>query len=95
MNTNKSDNESHLLIQNQYFISENSLIQYIEWYALARISFVNCSFQNCRFNHFNARKGKFSNCHFEGCKITNSDMTRVEFYDTHFKNFELLSVDLA
>jgi uncharacterized protein YjbI with pentapeptide repeats len=110
MNTNKSDNESRLLIKNQYFLNENSLIQYIEWDALARISFVNCnfekvhllgkvfgscSFQNCTFNHFNARKGKFSSCHFEGCKITNSDMTRAEFYDTHFKNCEFLGVDLA
>ena len=110
MNTNKSDNESRLLIQNQYFLNESSLIQYIEWDALARISFVNCnfekvhllgkvfgscSFQNCTFNHFNARKGKFSSCHFEGYKITNSDMTRAEFYDTHFKNCEFLGVDLA
>lgn len=107
MNTNKS---SRLLIQNQYFLNENSLAQYIEWDALARISFVNCnfekvhllgkvfgscSFQNCTFNHFNARKGKFSSCHFEGCKIASSDMTRTEFYDTHFKNCEFLGVDLA
>src|SRR5210317_267304 len=84
MNTNKSNNESRLLIQNQYFLNENSLIQYIEWDALARISFVNCnfekvhllgkvfgscSFQNCTFNHFNARKGKFSSCHFDSCKL--------------------------
>jgi hypothetical protein len=40
MNTNKLDNESRLLIQNPYFLNENSLAQYIEWYALARISFV-------------------------------------------------------
>ena len=37
MSTNKSDNESRLLIQNQYFLNENSLAQYIEWDALARI----------------------------------------------------------
>jgi uncharacterized protein YjbI with pentapeptide repeats len=107
---NKSDNESRLLIQNQYFLNENSLIQYIEWDALARICFVNCnfekvhllgkvfgscSFQNCTFNHFNTRKGKFSSCHFEDCKITNSDMTKTEFYDTHFKNCKFLGVDLA
>ena len=80
MNTNKSDNESRLLIQNQYFINETSLAQYIEWDALPGISFVNCnfekvyllgtvfgscSFQNCTFKHFNARKSKFSGCHFE------------------------------
>ena len=110
MNTNKSDNDSRLLIQNQYFLNETSLAQYIEWDALARVFFVNCnfekvhllgkvfgscSFQNCTFNHFNARKAKFSSCHFEDCKITNSDMTRAEFYDTHFKNCEFLGVDLA
>lgn len=104
MNTNKSNNKSRLLIQNQYFLNETSLAQYIEWDALARVSFVNCnfekvfgscSFQNCTFNHFNARKTKFSSCHFEDCKITNSDVTRVEFYDTHFKNCEFLGVDLA
>ena len=110
MNTNKSDHESRLLIQNQYFLNENSLAQYIEWDALARISFVNCkfekvslggkvfgscSFQNCTFNHFYARKARFSNCHLEDCKITNSDMTRAEFYDTHLKNCEFLGVDLA
>ena len=110
MNTNKSDNESRRLIQNQHFLNENNLIQYIEWDALARISFINCnfekvhllgkvfgscSFQNCTFNYFSARKGKFSSCHFEDCKITNSDMTRAEFYDTHFKNCEFLGVDLA
>jgi uncharacterized protein YjbI with pentapeptide repeats len=110
MNKNKSDHESRLMIQNQHFSNENSLAQYIEWDALARISFVNCnfekvhllgkvfgscSFQNCTFNHFNARKAKFSSCHFEDCKITNSDMTRAEFYDTHFKNCEFLGVDLA
>ena len=110
MNTNKSDNESRLLIQNQYFLNETGLAQYIEWDALARVSLVNCnfekihllgkvfgscSFQNCTFNHFNARKAKFSSCHFEDCKIINSDMTRAEFYDTHFKNCEFLGVDLA
>ena len=95
MNTNKSDNESRLLIQNQYFLNENSLAQYIEWDALARISFVNYNFQNCTFKHFNARKAKFSSCHFEDCKITDSNMTRAEFYDTHFKNCEFLGVDLA
>lgn len=110
MNTNKSDNESRRQIQNQYFLNETSLAQYIKWDALARVSFVNCnfekvhllgkvfgscSFQNCTFNYFNARKTKFSSCSFEDCKITNSDMTRAEFYDTHFKNCEFLSVDLA
>lgn len=97
MNTDKSDNESRLLIQNQYFLNKNSLAQYVTWFA--RISFVNCnfekvdlggevfgscSFQNCTLNDFNARKGTFSNCHLEDCKITNSDMTRAEFYKTHF-----------
>jgi len=110
MNTNKSDNESRRLIQNQHFLYNNNLIQYIEWDALARIAFINCnfekvdllgnvfgtcSFQNCTFNYFNARKGIFSGCHLEDCKITNSDMTRAEFYDTHFKNCEFLGVDLA
>jgi uncharacterized protein YjbI with pentapeptide repeats len=110
MDKNKLDHESRLIIQNQHFSNENSLAQYVEWDALARISFVNCnfekvhllgkvfgscSFQNCTFNHFNARKAKFSSCHFEGCKITNSDMTRAEFYDTHFKNCQFLGVDLA
>jgi hypothetical protein len=42
MNTNKS---SRLLITNQYFLNENSLIHYIEWDALARIYFVNCNFE--------------------------------------------------
>ena len=110
MDTNKSSIESRRLIQNQDFLTENSLVQYIEWDALARVFFVNCSFekvhlvgkvfgscsfQNCTFNHFTARKAKFSNCHFEDCKLTNSDMTRAEFYDTHFKNCEFLAVDLA
>jgi uncharacterized protein YjbI with pentapeptide repeats len=110
MNNHKSDDESRLMIRDQQFLNENSLAQYIEWDALARISFVNCTFekvhlvrkvfgscnfQNCTFNHFNARKGRFSTCCFEDCKITYSDMTRVEFYDTHFKNCEFLGVDLA
>ncbi len=111
MNTNKSDNESRLLIQNQHFLNESSLAEYyIACEALARISFVNCNFedvnmigkgfgschfQNCTFNQFDTRKAKFSSCNFEGCKITNSDMTRAEFYDTHFKNCEFLGVDLA
>lgn len=111
MNTNKSDNESRLLIQNQHFLNESSLAEYyIACEALARISFVNCNFedvdmigkvfgscrfQNCTFNQFDARKAKFSNCNFEGCKITNSDMTRAEFYDTHFKNCDFLGVDLS
>ena len=84
MNTNKSDNESRRLIQNQHFLNENNLIQYIEWDALARISFINCnfekvyllgkvfgscSFQNCTFNYFSARKGKFSSCDFDSCKL--------------------------
>lgn len=111
MNKNKLDHESRLLIQNQHFLNESSLAKYyIACEALARISFVNCNFedvdmigkvfgscrfQNCTFNQFDARKAKFSSCHFEGCKITNSDMTRAEFYDTHFKNCEFLGVDLA
>lgn len=39
MNTNKLDNESRLLIQNQYFLNENSLAQYIEWDALDLVVF--------------------------------------------------------
>ena len=110
MNANKSDNESRLLIQNQYFLNETSLAQYIQWNALARVSFVNCnfekvhllgkvfgscSFQNCRFNQLDTRKAKFSRCHFEDYKITNSDMTRAEFYNTNFKTCEFLSVNLG
>jgi len=37
---NKSDNESRRLIQNQHFLDENNLIQYIEWDGLARIAFI-------------------------------------------------------
>ena len=110
MNTNKSNEESRLLIQNQYFLDKTSLRRYIEFDALARIFFVNCnfenvyltgtvfgscSFQNCTFNDFSARKSTIASCHFEDCKIINSDMTRAEFYDTHFKNCEFLGVDLA
>ena len=36
---------SRRLIQNQYFLNENSLAQYIDWVTLARISFVNCNFK--------------------------------------------------
>jgi len=110
MNQNLSDDESRLMIQNQHFLNQNSLAEYIECDALARISFVNCTFenielggtvfgscrfQNCIFNNFNARKAKFSSCCFEECKITNSDITRAGFYETHFKNCEFLGVDLA
>ncbi|MFT4612863.1 MAG: hypothetical protein ACI9OT_002254 [Gammaproteobacteria bacterium] len=110
MGTNKLEDESRLIIQNQHFSNESSLAKYIEWDALARISFVNCdfekvhllgkvigscSFQNCTFNDFNARKAKFSSCHFEDCQITNSDMTRAEFYDSSFTNCNFLAVDLA
>lgn len=110
MNKNKLDDESRLIIRNQQFLNEYSLAQYVEWDALARISFVNCTFekthlfgkvfgscnfQNCTFNYFNTGKAKFSTCYFEDCKITNSDMRRAEFYDTHFKNCEFLNVDLA
>ena len=105
-----SNNQSRLLIQNQDFLGEDSLKQYIKCDALPRISFVNCnfekvhllgkvfgscSFQNCTFNHFNARKAIFSSCHFEDCKITNSDMTRTDFYATHFKNCDFLGIDLT
>src|SRR5210317_959970 len=90
MNTNKSNNESRLLIQNQRFLNENNLIQYIEWDALARISFINCNFDKVHL------LGKvFGSCSFQNCKITNSDMTRAEFYNTHFKNCKFLGVDLA
>ena len=111
MNINKLYDDSHLLIQNQHFLNESSLVEYYSaCEALARISFVNChfentdamgkvfgscNFQNCTFNQFEARKAKFSSCNFEDCKIANSNMTRAEFYDTHFKNCEFLGVDLA
>lgn len=109
MNFNISDHESCLLIQNQSFLNEKTLAEYIEWDALAGISFVSCHFedfemtgnvfgsscfQNCTFNKFYARKATFSSCHFEGCRITNADMTRADFYDTYFKNCEFLSVNL-
>ena len=45
MNTNKSDNDSRLLVQYQYFLNETSLAQYIEWNAMTKISFVNCNFE--------------------------------------------------
>jgi uncharacterized protein YjbI with pentapeptide repeats len=110
MDKNKLNHESRLMIQNQHFSNENSLAQYVEWDALARISFVNCnfekvhllgkvfgscSFQSCTFDHFNVRKAVFSGCHFEDCQITNSDMTRAEFYGSNFKNCNFLAVDLA
>jgi uncharacterized protein YjbI with pentapeptide repeats len=111
MTTNELDHESHLLIQNQHFLNKSSLAKYYSiCEAFARISFVNCNFedlnvvanvfgscrfQNCTFNQFAARKARFANCHFEGCKITNCDMTRAEFYDTSFRNCEFLGVNLA
>jgi uncharacterized protein YjbI with pentapeptide repeats len=108
-NSRKSKHEPRLTIQNQHFSNENRLAQYIEWDALARISFVNCnfekvhllgkvfgscSFQNCIFKYFNVRKAKFSSCQFEDCQITNCDMTRTEFYDSSFTNCNFLKVDL-
>jgi hypothetical protein len=75
---NKSDNDSDLLlIQNQYFLTETSLRQYIKWDALPGLAFKNCHFEkvyfqgkvlgSCRFtkctwNDFNARKGTVSGC---------------------------------
>lgn len=108
-NSRKSEHEPRLTIQKQHFSNESSLAQYIEWDALARISFVNCnfekvpllgkvfgscSFQNCTFKYLNARKAKFSSCQFEDCQITNCNMTRTEFYDTSFTNCNFLKVDL-
>jgi uncharacterized protein YjbI with pentapeptide repeats len=110
MGKDKLEDESRLIIQNQHFLNESSLAQYIECGALPGISFINCDFekvcligtvfgscifQNCTFNDFNARKTKFSSCHLENCQITNSDMTRAEFYDTSFTNCNFLTVDLA
>ncbi len=110
MNKNKPEGESRLIIQNQHFSSKTSLAKYVEWDALAGISFVSCtfenvqlggkvfgtcSFQDCIFNDFVVRKATFSNCCFEDCKITDSDMTRGDFYKTYFKNCEFSGVDLA
>ena len=104
------DHDSRLMIQDQRFLNESSLAQYIEWDALSRIYFLNCRFEkvhllgkvfgscifeNCTFTNFDTRKAKFSSCHFENCKIMNSDMTRAEFFDSSFKNCNFLEVDLA
>jgi uncharacterized protein YjbI with pentapeptide repeats len=109
MNQKKSQDESRLLIQNKHFPNASSFAQYIEWYALARISFINCSFenvslsgivfgscsfQNCTFNNFYGRKATFSGCQFEDCQITNSNMTRAEFYDSSFTKCNFLAVNL-
>ena len=73
-------------------IQKNSLAQYIEWDALARISFVNCNFENgkifgsCTFqNCTTARKAKFSSWDFDSCKFkgtrflkSNLDLILVE-----------------
>ena len=44
-NFRKPKDESRLMIENQQFSDRNNLAKYIEWDALARISFVNCSFE--------------------------------------------------
>jgi len=108
-NSRKSEHEPRLTIQNQHFSNESNLAHYIEWDALARISFVNCnfekvhllrkvfgfcSFQNYELKYFNTRKAKSSSCQFEDCQITNCDMTGTEFYDTSFTNSNFFKIDL-
>lgn len=79
------------MIQNQHFSNESSLAEYIEWDALARISFVNC-----KFNNLSLRKCQFSNCNFKNfknCQIVKSDLSRAQFNDSSFGNCEFLKSD--
>ena len=108
-NKNRIENleeEIRLKIRNQTFTNEIGLDQYIEWNALAGITFVNCRFEeldllegfgscdfkDCKFNHLSFRKCQFSNCRFQNCQIIYSDLTRAEFHDCSFRNSQFLKV---
>ena len=97
------------IVQNQYFLNEDSLDQYhngadfpglvfVDCYfenvsVVAKV-FGSCSFQNCIFESFEARKTRFANCQFQDCQITSSGMTREEFYDTNFTNCKFFKGNL-
>ena len=79
MKTNKSDNESRRLIQNQHFLNENNLIQYIEWNALARISFINCHFEDCKITNSDMTRAEFYDTHFKNCEFLGVDLATSDF----------------
>ena len=80
MNTNKLDNESRLLIQNQHFLNENSLAEYyIACEALARISFVNCHFEGCKITNSDMTRAEFYDTHFKNCQFLGVDLAASDF----------------
>jgi len=110
MNEKKNLDSSYLIIENLHFSeNQNNLNEYIKYDALAKISFIDCifdnifsiavigscRFQNCTFNNFNARKSLFSNCQFSNCQFKNCGMRRVEFTNSRFTNCEFVQVDLT
>ena len=104
------EEESRLKIRNQTFTNDIDLDQYIEWNALARIIFADCTFQeldllgkvfgscdfkDCKFTNLSFRKCQIVNCKFENCQIVNSDLSRAEFHNSSFRNSQFLKSDLA
>jgi len=102
-------NDSYLIIKNRHFSeTQNNLNQYIQYSALARISFINCTFnnifnvevigscnfQNCQFENFNTRKSLFVNCQLSNCQFLNCNMPRVEFVNTSFTDCKFVQVNL-
>ena len=80
MNTNNSNNESRLLIQNQHFLNESSLAEYyIACEALAWISFVNCNFEDCKITNSDMTRAKFYDTHFKNFEFLSVDLAASDF----------------
>ena len=95
MNTNKSDNESRRLIQNQHFLNENNLIQYIEWDALARKGkSSSCHFEDCKITNSDMTKVEFYDTHFKNCEFLGVDLSASDFDSCKLETTRFLKSNL-
>ena len=86
MNQNKLDQELSLRIQNQLFLNESSLKQYIECDAISKVAFVNCNFEKVDFSFIGT---VFGSCSFQNCVFNHFFGRKVIFSNCHFENCKI------
>ena len=83
--------DQNKLIQNQVFLNENSLAQYVEWDALPGMTFINCKFENV---HFAMVANVLGSCSFQNCIFDHFDGRKLIISGCSFEDCQLINCEL-
>lgn len=79
------------LIQNEYFLTETSLAQYVESDALPGMTFINCNFENVRFGIVATVLGS---CSFQNCIFNRFDCRKLIVSGCSFEDCQIINCEL-